>query len=79
MPLNEKHRINHAIVHTNNNHAKINTLEELHIIRAATLANMLNDIISSKNGSLYKLLSPTDRILTVNSQNIRGKNIFQEL
>jgi len=36
---------------------KINTLEELHIMKAATSPNILNDIIIGKNDPLFKLTS----------------------
>ena len=37
-----------TIVHTENNHTKINIIKELHITREATLPNILKDINSSK-------------------------------
>ena len=42
-----------------NNLVKINTLEEL-LMRAATLTNILSDVIIDKNCPLFKLLPVTD-------------------
>ena len=35
---------------------KINTLEEIEILKAASSENMLNDIIAGQNDPIYKLL-----------------------
>ena len=53
-----------TIVHTANNHALTTTLEELHIRRAATLPNILNDIISENDLLLKYFLSFTVAVNT---------------
>ena len=39
------------------NHRKINTLEEIKILKVASSVNLLNDIIAGQNDLIYKLLS----------------------
>ena len=45
-----------SIIHIENNHRKINTLEEIEILKAASSKYLLNDVIA-----IYKLL-PTSVI-----------------
>ena len=45
-----------TILHKGNNHEKINKLEEIGILKAATSLNILNDVINGRNDSLYKIL-----------------------
>ena len=42
-------------MHIENNHGKINTPEEMEISKVVFSQNLVNDIISDKNNSLYKL------------------------
>ena len=48
----------------NENHEKINKLEEILILKAATSLNIFNDVINSRNNLFYKILSQ----LTARSQ-----------
>ena len=48
-------------IHKINNHRKINTLEEIEILKAASSKYLLNDIIAGQNDPIYKLL-PTSVI-----------------
>ena len=50
-----------SIIHLENNHIKINTLEEIEILKAASSKHQLNDAIAGQNDSIYKLL-PTSVI-----------------
>ena len=45
-----------SIIHQENNHRKINTLEEIGILKAASYKNLLNDVIAGQNDPIYKLL-----------------------
>jgi hypothetical protein len=45
-----------SIIHQENNHRKINTLEEIEILKAASHKNLPNDVIAEQNGPIYKLL-----------------------
>ena len=38
-----------SIIHLENNHTKINTLEEIEIIKAASSENLRNDVIAGQN------------------------------
>ena len=44
------------IIYQENNHRKINTLEELEILKTASSENLLNDVIAGQNDPIYKLL-----------------------
>ena len=62
--LNEGHEmktIEETIIHLENNHRKINTLEEIEILKAASSKHLLNDVIAGQNDPIYKLL-PTSVI-----------------
>ena len=50
-----------SIIHLENNHRKINTLEEIEILKAAYSKYLLNDVIAGHNDPIYKLL-PTSVI-----------------
>jgi len=50
-----------SIIHLENNHKKINTLEEIVILKAASSKYLLNDVIARQNYPIYKLL-PTSVI-----------------
>ena len=45
-----------SIIHLENNHRKINTLEEIEILKAAYPKYLLNDVIAGQNDPIYKLL-----------------------
>ena len=45
-----------SIIHLENNHRKINTLEEIEIHKAATSENLLNIVNAGQNDPIYKLL-----------------------
>ena len=49
-----------TIIHIENNHRKINTLE-IEILKAASSKHLLNDVIAGINDPIYKLL-PTSVI-----------------
>jgi hypothetical protein len=49
-----------TILQKENNHEKINELEEIEIIKAAASQNMLNDITNGRNDPLYKILISVD-------------------
>ena len=49
-----------TILHNENNHAKINKLEEIEILKEAAPQNILNDVINGRNDSLYKILLSVD-------------------
>ena len=45
-----------SIIHQENNHRKVNTLEEIEILKAASSENLLNDVIAGQNNPICKLL-----------------------
>jgi hypothetical protein len=45
-----------SIIHLENNHRKINTLEEIKILKAASSKYLLNDVIAGQNHPMYKIL-----------------------
>jgi hypothetical protein len=45
-----------SIIHQENNHRKINALEVIKILKAASSENLLNDVIAGQNDPVYKLL-----------------------
>ena len=45
-----------CIIHLENNHRKINTLEEIVILKAASSKYLLNGVIAGQNDPMYKLL-----------------------
>ena len=45
-----------SIIHLENNHRKINTLEEIEILKATSYKYLLNDVIIGQNDPMYKLL-----------------------
>ena len=50
-----------SIIHLENNHRKINTLEEIEILKSAASKHLPNDVIAGKKDPIYKLL-PTSVI-----------------
>ena len=50
-----------TILQKENNYGKINILEKLKIITAATLVNLPSDVISGRNNPLYRILHLVDR------------------
>ena len=50
-----------SIIHLEYNHRKINTLEAIEILKAASFKHLLNDVIAGQNDPIYKLL-PTSVI-----------------
>ena len=50
-----------AFEHNENSHRKINTLEEIEILKAVSSKYLLNDVIAGQNDPIYKLL-PTSVI-----------------
>ena len=44
------------IIHLENNHRKLNTLEETEILKAASSKHLFNDVIAGQNDPIYKLL-----------------------
>ena len=44
-----------SIMLLENNHRKINTLEEIEILKAASSKHLLNDVIAGQNDPIYKL------------------------
>ena len=45
-----------SIIHLENHHSKIHTLEEIEILKADSSKYLLNDIIAGQNDPIYKLL-----------------------
>ena len=45
-----------SIIHLENNHRKINTHEEIEILKAASSKYLLNDVIAGQSDPMYKLL-----------------------
>ena len=45
-----------STIHLENNHRKINTLEEIEILKSTSCKYLLNDIIAGQNDPMYKLL-----------------------
>ena len=45
-----------SIIHFENNHRKINTLEEIEILKVASSKYLLNDVIAELNDPMYKVL-----------------------
>ena len=52
---------NMSIIHLENNYRKINTLEVIEILKAASSKYLLNDVIAGQNDPIYKIL-PTSVI-----------------
>ena len=50
-----------SIIHFENNHIKIEILEEIEILKTASSKYLLNDVIAGQNDPIYKLL-PTSVI-----------------
>ena len=50
-----------SITHLEKNHRKINILEEIEVLKAASSKHLLNDVIARKNDPIYKPL-PTSVI-----------------
>jgi hypothetical protein len=44
------------IIHHENNHRKINILEEIGILKAASFRYLLNDIINGRSDPVYRLI-----------------------
>ena len=68
-PFAVEHIIKSTVIEINvfeNNHRKINTLEEIEILKAASSKYLLYDVIAGQNDPIYKLL-PTSVILTPRS------------
>ena len=62
--LNEGHEMKTiqetmSIIHFEKNHRRINTLEEIEILKAASFKHLLNDVIAEQNDPIYKLLPPS--------------------
>ena len=49
-----------TILHKENNHEKVNKLEEIEILKEAASLNILNDIINSRNNPLDKISLTVD-------------------
>jgi hypothetical protein len=45
------------IIHHENNHRKMNMLEEIEIVKAASSKYLLNDVIAGQNDLMYRLFS----------------------
>jgi hypothetical protein len=45
-----------SIIHLENNKKKINSLEEIEILKAASSKYLLNDVIVGQNEPIYQLL-----------------------
>ena len=45
-----------SIIHLENNHRKLNTLEEIEILNAASSKHLHSDVIAGQNDPIYKLL-----------------------
>ena len=41
-----------SIIHLENNHRRINTLEEIEILKAASSKYLFNDVIAGQNGPI---------------------------
>ena len=44
------------IIHLENNHRKINTLDEIEILKAASSKYLFNDVIAGQYDPIYKVL-----------------------
>ena len=55
-----------SIIQLENNHRRINTLEEIEILKSASSKYLLNNVIAGQNDPIYKLL-PTSVIWTPRS------------
>ena len=44
-----------SIIHLENNHRKINTLEEIEILKAASSKYLLNDVVAGQTDPMYKI------------------------
>ena len=49
-----------TILHKENNHDKINKLEEIEILKEAASLNTPNDVINGRKNPLYKILLSID-------------------
>ena len=56
-----------SIIQLENNHRKVNTIEEIEILKATTSKYLLNDVIAGQNDPIYKLI-PTSVNSKINSQ-----------
>ena len=50
-----------SLIHLDNNYRKINTLEEIEILKAPSSKYLLNDVIAGQNDPIYTLF-PTSII-----------------
>ena len=50
-----------SIIHLENNHRKINTIEEIEILKVASSKYLLNDVIQGQNDPMFKLLPSSPR------------------
>ena len=62
-----------SIIHLENNHRKINTLEEIEELKAVSSKYLLNVVITGQNDPIYKLL-PSFSDLNSNNQEPRQGN-----
>ena len=65
-----------SIIHLKNNLRKINTLEEIEILKAASSKYLLNDVITGQNDPMYKLL-PSSVILQDQQPRPSNKRNFE--
>ena len=66
-----------SIIHQENNHRKINTLEEIEILKAASSKNLLKDVIVGQSDQIYKLLPHSDLNSKINSPDQANKQNFE--
>ena len=50
-----------TILNKENNYEKFNILEEIKILKAASILNLFNEVIWGRNAPLYRILNSVDR------------------
>ena len=65
-----------SIIHLENNHRKINILDEIEILKAASHKYLLNDVIAGQNDPMYK---PLPSVSDLNSKIISPDQATKEI
>ena len=66
-----------SIIHLEKDCRKINTLEEIKILLAASSRYLLNDVINGQSNPVYRLIPSVNDFNSVNSPGWVSENTFQ--
>ena len=67
-----------TILHKENNHEKINKLEEIKILKEASSLNIYNDAINGRDDPLYKILLSVESEIPTRRQPKQGQRYFNK-